>query len=145
MVRCQSDPDWNLEQLHRPGDRLLHRRQRHECHCDPAARDQCRSGQDVHCERRVWSHFDEWTLPSHRDTFRFESHRRSDVVHHRSELRRRKHHVDRKFLEYFLVQRRVVVRPFRVVQRRVVVRSVSRRVVQRRVVVSCPSTTTPAN
>jgi hypothetical protein len=53
--------------------------------------------------------------------------------------------VDRKFLEYFLVQRRVVVRPFRVVQRRVVVRSVSRRVVQRRVVVSCPSTTTPAN
>jgi len=109
MVRRQPHPDWNLQQLFCPCDRLLHRRQRHECHRHVAARVQRRPGQDVYCERRVWSHFDEWTLPSHSDTFRFESHRRSDVVHHRLELRRRERHVDRDVLEYFLVQRRVVV------------------------------------
>jgi len=102
MVRRQPHPDWNLQQLFCPCDRLLHRRQRHERHRHVAARVQCRPGQDVHCERRVWSHFDEWTLPSHSDTFRFESHRRSDVVHHRLELRRRERHVDRDVLEYFL-------------------------------------------
>ena len=131
MVRRQSHPGWNLQQLFCPCDRLLHRCQRHECHRHVAARDQRRPGQDVHHQGRVWSHFDERVGPSHSDTFWFESHRRSDVVHHRSELRRRERHVDRKFLEYLLVQRRVVVRPFRVVQRRVVVSCPS---VQRRVV-----------
>ena len=110
MVRRQSDPDWHIEQLFCSGDRLLHRRQRHECHRHPAARDQRRPGQDVHHQGRIWSHFDKRTLQSHRDTFRFESHRRSDVVHHRPELRRRERHVDRKFLEYLLIHEETRVR-----------------------------------